>query len=77
MESSEFINITEDGGILKKILVPSSSSEHPQKGQKVEGTSNFPLPLLKSLIIQFFMLASLKMALHLIPVKTKKTLFLS
>jgi len=41
MEPSQddFIKVTEDGGILKKILTPSTSLESPKKNDKVEGTN--------------------------------------
>lgn len=37
MSQNDFIPITEDGGVLKKIITPSTSEEVPQNDQKVEG----------------------------------------
>lgn len=34
---TDFIQVTEDGGILKQILTPSTSDQTPKKGEKVEG----------------------------------------
>lgn len=35
--ADSFIQITEDGGVTKKILTPGTGEQIPQKGQKVEG----------------------------------------
>ena len=43
--SEDFIKITEDEGILKKILSPATSDQFPKHGEKVEGKIFLPFPL--------------------------------
>lgn len=42
VDTSSFLPITEDSGVLKKILTPSPSDQLPQQGQKVEGKLLIP-----------------------------------
>lgn len=43
MSENEIINITEDGGVIKKILTPGQGEQTPGKGNTVRGTHRYIL----------------------------------